>query len=181
MQPAVFLDRDGVLNHAVVRNGRPYPPASVSELTIVPEAAAVLTALHQDGYRLIAVTNQPDVARGTTARATVEAIHRVLLAELPLDDIVACYHDDADGCGCRKPRPGMLLDAAARHEVDLASSVMVGDRWRDIDAGAAAGCRTVFIDHGYREKLRTMPDATVPSLAAALDAIRQVASPLPAR
>jgi D-glycero-D-manno-heptose 1,7-bisphosphate phosphatase len=164
---AVFLDRDGVLNRAVVRAGRPYPPASVEALEILPGVAEGLAALRAAGYLLLVVTNQPDVARGTLPRAAVEAIHRELLARLPLDGILCCWHDDADGCACRKPRPGLLREAARSRGLDLPASFMVGDRWRDTEAGQAAGCRTIFIDHGYQERRPDRFDARVASLAEA--------------
>ncbi|MGA2269601.1 MAG: HAD family hydrolase [Bryobacteraceae bacterium] len=149
---AVFLDRDGVLNEAIIRNGRPCPPAGPEELKLSPDAAAALELLKQAGFLLIVVTNQPDVARGAQTRAAVEAIHAALAAALPIDDFLTCWHDDADACGCRKPKPGLLLEAARKHQIDLQHSFLVGDRWRDIDAGAAAGCRTVLIDRRYRER-----------------------------
>ena len=149
---AVFLDRDGVLNEPVVRAGKPYPPASLDELKIYPDAAAALARLKAAGFLLVVVTNQPDVARGTTLRDVVEAINAAIGAALHIDDFRVCWHDDADACACRKPKPGLLLEAAARHGVELRRSFLIGDRWRDIDAGAAAGCRTVLIDRGYRER-----------------------------
>jgi len=154
---AVFLDRDGVLNEAIVRDGKPYPPASVAELAIVPDASRCLTALRDAGFLLIVVSNQPDVARGTQTREVVEQIHSAMRSRLPLDAIYVCYHDSRENCACRKPKPGMLLTAAADHDIDLTSSFMIGDRWRDVDAGAEAGCRTVFIDFGYRERGPTNP------------------------
>jgi len=165
--PAVFLDRDGVLNVATVRDGRPYPPASVAELTILPGVAAALAELKRAGYVLVVVTNQPDVARGTQTRAAIDAIHTWLRAELPIDAIYCCVHDDADDCACRKPRPGLLLEAARELSLDLGSSFMVGDRWRDTEAGTAAGCRTAFVDHGYDERRPTRFDKQVTSLADA--------------
>jgi D-glycero-D-manno-heptose 1,7-bisphosphate phosphatase len=163
----VFLDRDGVVVEAVRRDGRPYPPAGVDEMVVPPGVRPALEKLKAAGFLLLVVTNQPDVARGTTTRAAVEAIHAALLAALPLDGIYACYHDDAEGCGCRKPAPGLLVDAAREWDVDLFRSFMVGDRWRDAEAGAAAGCRTVFIDHGWKERQPERYDAKVSSLAAA--------------
>jgi D-glycero-D-manno-heptose 1,7-bisphosphate phosphatase len=170
---AVFLDRDGVLNRAVVRDGKPYPPASASELEIMPDAAEALHALKGLGYVLIVVTNQPDVGRGTQSQQVVEEIHSTMAQVLPVDEFVCCYHDDRDQCDCRKPLPGMLLDAAARRGIDLRASFMIGDRWRDIDAGHRAGCRAVFIDYGYRERQSTRPpECTVRSLAEAVDWIK---------
>jgi D-glycero-D-manno-heptose 1,7-bisphosphate phosphatase len=167
---AVFLDRDGVLNRALVREGRPYPPASVDELEILPGVPEALDLLHQAGYLLVVVTNQPDVARGTTTREAVEAIHAHLAARLPIDEFHTCYHDDREDCACRKPRPGLLIQAAADLSVNLAQSWMIGDRWRDIDAGHAVGCRTILIDYGYRERApASPPDAKLGSLREAAD------------
>ena len=149
---AVFLDRDGVINRVRVVEGRPYPPRALAELEILTGVAEALQALREDGFLLIVATNQPDVARGTTSRAEVDAINARLMELLALDDIRVCFHDSADGCECRKPRPGLLADAARDYAIDLARSFMVGDRWRDIEAGRRAGCTTLFIDDGYAEK-----------------------------
>jgi D-glycero-D-manno-heptose 1,7-bisphosphate phosphatase len=165
---AVFLDRDGVLNHAVLRDGKPYPPANAAELSIVPEAASALALLRRQGYRLLVVTNQPDVARGTQQRSEVEAIHAVLAAALPIDDFFVCYHDDADCCACRKPKPGLLLQAAEKYNLSLPDCYLIGDRWRDIDAAHAAGCRAVWLNAGYRERGPSSPPAAeVTTLAEA--------------
>lgn len=162
---AVFFDRDGVLNRAIVREGKPYPPASLEELRITPGAPAALDALVGAGFLLVGITNQPDVARGAQRRDVVEEINRALMVVLPLSDILVCYHDDSDDCACRKPRPGLLLEAAARFAIDLSRSFVVGDRWRDVEAGRSAGCRTVFIDQGYAaEESGPVPDRTVKSL-----------------
>lgn len=164
---AVFLDRDGVINRALVREGRPYPPANLSELEILPGVPEALATLRDRGFRLIVVTNQPDVARGTQKRETVEAINDVLRARLQLDEFRICYHDDRDHCSCRKPAPGLLLEAARDAQLDLSASFMVGDRWRDIEAGQRAGCATIFIDYGYAETQPKRCHVKVKSLAAA--------------
>ncbi len=166
---AVFLDRDGVINRAVVREGKPYPPAAADEAEVLPGVAAALQRLKAAGYLLVVVTNQPDVARGTQSRAGVEAIHARLASELPIDEFLSCYHDDDHRCPCRKPKPGLILEAARAHGVDLSASVMVGDRWRDVEAGRRAGCATVFLDYGYAERKPEQPDAVVGSLAEAAD------------
>lgn len=174
MNKAVFLDRDGVLNKAVVKHGKPYPPASAAELEISPDAEEALKELKAEGYKLLVVTNQTDVAKGTATRAAVEEINRKLAAALPVDEIFVCYHQDADNCACRKPKPGMLLEAARVHNVDMSESFMVGDRWRDVEAGQNAGCRTVFIDGGYEERQPSKPaDARVHSLKEAAGWILQ--------
>ena len=170
MKPAVFLDRDGVLTRALVRDGKAYAPVTPAEMEMDADAAAALARLKAAGFLLVMITNQPDVARGKTRPEDVESMHATLRTALPLDGAFVCYHDDADACACRKPLPGMLLQAAAAFGIDLAQSFMIGDRWRDIDAGAAAGCRTVWIDRGYDERLpEHMPDARVDSLCAAAD------------
>ena len=165
---AVFLDRDGVINRAIVRNGTPYPPATVDELEILPEVPEALKDLKGHDFELLVVTNQPDVSRGKQTRAAVEGINRKLAATLPLDDIIVCYHTDQDNCSCRKPKPGMILDAARKHGIDLSVSFLVGDRWRDIEAGRNAGCRTILIEGGHRERQSdATPDARVGSLREA--------------
>jgi D-glycero-D-manno-heptose 1,7-bisphosphate phosphatase len=170
MRQAVFLDRDGVLNAPIVRGEKPYPPASLEELQILPGTGESLARLKEKGFALIAITNQPDVSRGSTNRALVEQIHRRLSDSLPLDDVFVCYHDDRDQCNCRKPLPGLILQAAAKHGISLHESYMIGDRWRDVDAGSAAGCKTVLIDYGYAERPPSRsPDASVQSLCEAVN------------
>ncbi|HWA24521.1 MAG TPA: HAD-IIIA family hydrolase [Lacunisphaera sp.] len=172
LRPAVFLDRDGTLNVPVVRDGLPFPPATVDEFVLFAGAAAACHALHAAGFVLVVATNQPDVGRGTMPQAAVEAIHARLQELIPeIARIEACY---APGRGIphpenrrRKPEPGMLVDAAAALGLDLTRSWMIGDRWRDIDCGANAGCRTIFVDHGYQESIRRKPDFTVHSLTEA--------------
>mgnify|MGYP003394593778 CR=1 FL=1 len=167
MRRAVFLDRDGVINHAVVREGRPYPPANLAEMEILPGVLDAVKALHDAGLMLIVVTNQPDVARGTTPRAVVEEINNYLASCMPLDEFRTCYHDSGDGCDCRKPLPGAIMSAATKYGIDLGGSYMVGDRWRDIEAGQRAGCKTIFIDYGYAEKQPETVNYRVRSLAEA--------------
>lgn len=172
-QCAVFLDRDGVINRALEREGRPYPPTSLTEFEILPEVPAACARLKQAGYLLVVVTNQPDVGRGTLKREMVEMIHAEMCRRLPIDRVEVCYHpgQGASDCDCRKPKPGMVLRAARELGVDLAQSWMVGDRWRDIDCGHAAGCRTIFIDRGYVEELRQKPHFSAGNLAQTADII----------
>ena len=169
MRKAVFLDRDGVLNEAYVRNGKPYSPDTIEEMIVVPDAAEALGRLRQQGFRLLVATNQPDIARGRLTRAQVDAMNGYLQSRLPLDGIEMCTHDDADNCDCRKPKPGLLVHAAEREGIDLKQSFMVGDRYRDIEAGHSAGCRTVLIGDGYGETFKAQPDATVSTLTEAAD------------
>jgi D-sedoheptulose 7-phosphate isomerase len=167
---AVFLDRDGVINRAFVRDGKPVPPPTLQELEVLPGVPEALRELKQHGYELLVVTNQPDVGRGKQSRQALDAMHKLLSDRLPIDDILVCTHSDADKCDCRKPLPGMLLEAARKHNVDLAASFMVGDRWRDIEAGYNAGCKTILIDYGYSERPPDrVPDLRVGSLREAAD------------
>ena len=171
MKRAVFLDRDGVLNRAFVRDGRPYPPRSLSELEILPGVEPALGKLQAAGFLLIVVTNQPDVARGLTTKEEVEKINAALGSLLPIDEFRTCYHDTEAGCECRKPKPGALLAAAMAHDIDLSASYMVGDRWRDTEAGQRAGCNTIFIDYGYQEKQPDTVDYRAASLSEASEII----------
>jgi D-glycero-D-manno-heptose 1,7-bisphosphate phosphatase len=168
---AVFLDRDGVLNESVVRDGMPYPPATPADVVIRPGVADACRRLEDAGWVLVVVTNQPDIARGTTSRAAVDAINAAVTAGLPIAEVVVCPHDDADACACRKPRPGMLVDAARRLNLDLTASVMVGDRWRDVEAGRAAGTRTIYVDNGDTDRRPDAPDHVVGGLPEAADLI----------
>ena len=165
---AVFLDRDGVINRPVVRDGKPYPPATVAEFELLPGVAEACVRLKAAGYLLVVATNQPDVGRGTQRREEVEAMHAAMCVALPIDRVEVCY-DPGQGkpSEFRKPAPGMLLRAARALDIDLGQSWMVGDRWRDIDCGVAAGCRTIFLDYGYDEKLRAQPDFRAASLSEA--------------
>ena len=169
IQRAVFLDRDGVINRALERDSKPYPPASLAEFEILPEVPEACALLKAAGFLLVVATNQPDVGRGTLDRNIVEAIHAAMMSRLPIDRVEVCFHPGKglSDCACRKPRPGMPRQAAKALNIDLAASWMVGDRWRDIDCGHAAGCRTVFIDRGYAEELRQAPDFRVADLLEA--------------
>ena len=173
VRQAVFLDRDGVINRAFVINGKPFPPASLAAFEFLPGVESAALALRRAGFLIVVVTNQPDVATGLQAREVVESMHKKLLAAAICDDIKVCYHTDDDACECRKPKPGMLLEAAKQWQIDLQRSFMVGDRWRDVAAGKAAGCKTFFIDYQYREQSAEMPDAVVASLEEAAKLILQ--------
>jgi D-glycero-D-manno-heptose 1,7-bisphosphate phosphatase len=163
---AVFLDRDGVINEAVVRHGMPYPPATVADATVPFDVYGALQKLKRAGFLLLVVTNQPDVARGTLRREAVEGINRYLCSILPLDDFFVCYEDGESPR--RKPSPGMLLEAAQKHGIDLAASFLIGDRWKDVEAGRRAGVRTVLLGRGYaEERPEAGADFTCDDIAAA--------------
>ncbi len=168
---AVFLDRDGVLNANIEHGDRPVAPTSLAEFRLLRGAEEAVCRLKTAGFIVVVVTNQPDVATGRTAKATVEAMHVELRRAMPIDDIKICYHVDADQCLCRKPKPGMLLEAAAEWNLDLHASYLVGDRWRDVEAGRAAGCFTIFIDYDYLQDGPSRPDKVVHSLPDAVSYI----------
>lgn len=170
---AVFLDRDGVINRAIVRDGKPYAARSLAELAILPGVASALERLRAAGFLNIVITNQPDVGANKIPREAVEAMHAQLLQTLPLDAVKVCYHVEADNCECRKPRPGMILQAAREHGIDVRESFLVGDRWRDVAAGQRAGCKSFFIDFGYAEKRPEPPYVSVKSLPEAAQLILQ--------
>jgi D-glycero-D-manno-heptose 1,7-bisphosphate phosphatase len=170
---AVFLDRDGVINRALERDSKPYPPRNLGEFEILPGVLEACAEFKQAGFLLVVATNQPDVGRGTLKKEIVETIHSEMRRQLPLDRVEVCYHSGKNDseCDCRKPKPGMLLRAARDLGIDLTQSWMVGDRWRDVDCGHAAGCRTIFIDRGYAEELKQKPDFSAGNLAVAADII----------
>lgn len=166
---AVFLDRDGVLTHGEERDGKSYAPRRLEDFRLLPGVREAVERLRAAGFLAVVVTNQPDIANGLVDPGVVEAMHRRLRAWLPLDAVEMCPHADEQDCDCRKPKPGLLLASARRLNIDLGRSVMVGDRWKDIEAGRRAGCRTVFVDRGYSEPKAEAPDLIVASLPAAVD------------
>lgn len=168
---AVFLDRDGVLVIPEMRDGRSFAPRRPEDFRIYDDAPQALAALKQAGFMLVVVTNQPDIGNGFVAAETVEDMHNRLRATLPVDHIEMCPHRQSDDCACRKPKPGMLLRAAKIHGIDLSSSIMAGDRAGDIEAGKAAGCRTVFIDLNYVNEPKPNATWTAHSISEAVDVI----------
>ena len=175
LRPAVFLDRDGVIVVPEFRDRRSFAPKRLEDFRFYPEAAASLQRLKGAGFILAVITNQPDVGNGLIARSEVDAMHETMTRELPVDAVKACFHRQADGCNCRKPKPGMILEAAVELGVNLNKSFMVGDRRSDVEAGRAAGCATVFIDLGYDEPAPDAPDYVVHSIMEAADVIIETA------
>lgn len=152
MQKAIFLDRDGVLNRAVIKNGKPYPPFDLGNLEILDGVKESIRAFQKASWLVIVVTNQPDVVRNIVSKDNVEEINNYLKSTLHFNEIYTCYHDNNDFCDCRKPKPGMLLAASKKNNINLKNSYMIGDRWTDIEAGNKAGCKTIFVDYKYKEK-----------------------------
>lgn len=177
MKLAAFLDRDGVLNKMIVKKGSPpRPPAQLNELAILPGVERACSRLRKAGFLLIMVTNQPDVARGIYQRENVDEINRVLQNKLRIDSVKVCFHDDCDRCNCRKPKPGMITRSAREFQIDLTGSFMIGDTWKDIEAGLRAGCRTILIESGQSENLTNKPEESAESLEEAVQYILKTGS-----
>jgi D-glycero-D-manno-heptose 1,7-bisphosphate phosphatase len=162
---AVFIDRDGVILHSPVEGGIPRPARSAAEFAYLPGVGEALDLIRKASLVPVVITNQPDVARGLTTRALLEAFHERLRQDHGLVHIYTCFHDDKDYCVCRKPAPGLLQQAARDLDLSLPRSFMVGDRWRDIEAGFRAGCTTLLVRHPY--SWDASPDVSVSSLLEA--------------
>ena len=174
MKKAVFLDRDGVINKAFIKNGLPESPNSLSELEILPGVKESILRLKKLNFICLVVTNQPDVQRGKIKKNTIIKMNNFLKKKIELDDIFVCYHDDQDKCNCRKPKPGLLLQAKKKWNVDFKKSFIVGDRWRDIQAGKKVGCKTIFLDYKYKDIKPKNPDFVTDTLANATYIIEKV-------
>ena len=164
MRKAIFLDRDGVINKIFIKNNLPFSPPTFDLLEILPGVKESILRLKKLNFVCLVVTNQPDVSRGKIEKKIVIKMNNYLKDEIKLDDIFVCYHDDADNCKCRKPKPGLLLEACKKWNIDLKRSYMIGDRWKDIEAGKSAGCKTIFIDCNYKETKPRNPDFISDSL-----------------
>ena len=166
---AVFLDRDGVINEVVVRDGKLASPRTLDEFRFVDGITEALERLRVAGYRLFVLTNQPDVARGLLDRSVLEHMTQRILTVLPVERVLTCVHDEKDGCVCRKPRPGMLHEVVVAEGVQLSRSFMIGDSWKDVQAGRTAGCRTILLRREYNHGVEA--DHAVASLKEAVDLI----------
>jgi len=171
MRPGVLLDRDGVLSRVVLREGRGVSPRSFVEFELLPGVSAAVASLRDAGLPVVVVTNQPDIARGLLKPDELERMHEHLRAHVPVERIYICTHDDADRCTCRKPRPGLLLRAAADFHLDLEHTWMVGDSWKDVEAARAAGCHMIFIAGPHTEAGTSAPERVAASLAEAAEII----------
>jgi D-glycero-D-manno-heptose 1,7-bisphosphate phosphatase len=153
MSKVIFLDRDGVLNEPWIVNKRPYPPSGLESTAIMVGIREILAMLSKWGYLIICVTNQPDVGRGTQTLEDVGKINSFLMDNLPIDLMLTCFHKEEDECYCRKPKTGLFEQALKRYpNIEFNKSWMIGDRWKDMEAGKKAGCKTIFIDYEYDER-----------------------------
>lgn len=169
---AVFLDRDGVINVLVPRDRGLYSPRNIDEFELFPWTSRALSRLADNGYELVVVTNQPDIARGLLEISELEKMHQKLCALTPIEHIYICSHDSSDHCDCRKPRPGLLLRAARDLKLDLGTSWTIGDRDSDLQAGQSAGTQTVFIQSGQEAlPLHSVPTSVECNLESAVSHI----------
>ena len=171
MNRAVFLDRDGVVNLAYTRSGKPYPPTDLNELIILSGVKESVKKLKEFGFAVVVITNQPGISNGNSSNEIVNALHKEIALQTGIENFYICPHIEDDNCLCRKPKPGLLFEAAKALNIDLSKSYMVGDRWRDVEAGQTAGCNNFFIDYNYSEKRPSEPFVTVSSLLHAVDLI----------
>lgn len=169
MKRAVFFDRDGVINPVVMRGDVVASPRTFDEFTLYDDVAEEMARLKAAGFRIIVVTNQPDIARGKMTVAELERMHALLRAQLPVDDIIVCPHDDSDRCQCRKPLAGMLLAAAEHDGLDVSCSYLIGDSWKDMGAAQRAGCCGILLAKEYNGHVAG--DITVAGLHQAIDFI----------
>jgi len=174
MKKSVFLDRDGVINKVYIKDGLPRSPNSSNELKILPGVRESIIKLKKLNFICLMVTNQPNVSRKKIDKNSVIQMNNFLKNEIALDDIFVCYHDDSDNCNCRKPKPGLLLQAGKKWDVDFKKSFMIGDRWKDIQAGEKVGCKTIFLDYKYNEKKPKKPDFVSDSLLNAAHIIEKL-------
>jgi len=167
----VFLDRDGVINLPIVINKKPYSPRRIEEFIFTSEIKNLISKVVNHGYKVIVITNQPDIASGDLSESLLNYFHQRIIDEMLVDDIFVCKHLSSDNCNCRKPKPGLILEAALKHKINLKESFFIGDRWKDVDAANNVECHSIFIDYGYREKLKTVPKNCVKNLNAAFEVI----------
>lgn len=172
MRYAIFLDRDGVINKAIIKNGRPLSPRAIEDFEILPDVEKALKMFHNLGYINVIATNQPDIARGLMSEQILNGMHDLIRRNLEADDIFVCPHDDSDNCLCRKPKPGMIREAEAKWDIDVTRSYFIGDTWKDIHAGTAAGCSTILLERPYNEGLES--DYRVRSLLDVIDIIKDL-------
>lgn len=161
---AIFLDRDGVINEVIVKGNKPFSPSRLDDFVLLSDIKQALKIFKELGFLNIIVTNQPDIARGLLAKKDLEKMHDHIKGSLPIDGILLCPHDDKDMCLCRKPKPGLLKKAEGKWGIDLSRSYLIGDTWRDIEAGNVAGCTTVLLNKPYNRECARNCDLNVDSL-----------------
>jgi len=165
MVKAIFLDRDGIVNKAIVEKGLPYSPTRLGDIFLTDGIKDLIKKWHDEEYIVIVVTNQPDVANHIITKNKVDKINNYLKSIALFDDIFTCYHNGKDDCDCKKPKTGLFLQAKEKYDIDFSQSYVIGDRWKDIEAGKNIGCKTIFVDYHYDEERPNKPDYTAKSVS----------------
>jgi len=171
---AIFLDRDGVINRVIIRGNKISSPWKLEEFEFLPGVKDVLKKLREAGFLNIVVTNQPDVKRGNLKVEELEKMNQILKENLPIEEIKICPHDDSDNCSCRKPKPGLLIEAAKKYGIDLKNSFLIGDGWKDVEAGKAAGCKVILLKTDYNQEAQKKSDFVVENLEEAYKIIKKI-------
>ena len=167
VKAAVFIERDGVLNQVRVERQHPVSPLTLDDFRINQEAVLLLQKLKATGFLLIVTTNQPGLSRGYQSRRELDRMHDLLRATFALDDILLCPHDETDGCSCRRPKPGLLVEAGFKWRLSLDRCFVISDKWQDAEAGRAVGCTSLLLQSPWNGVAR--PDLVLPDLAAAVE------------
>ena len=171
MKAAVFLDRDGVLLRPKIINEKAYAIRKIKDFKLLPGVTKSIKKIRRYGFLVFVVTNQPDIRNNLVTENLVNRIHKKIKTKLKIDDFAICPHRQNEGCYCRKPNPGMILNLAKKYRINLKKSFMIGDRESDIKAGERANCRTIFINNNYNERKPKNQEATFDSLMLAVDYI----------
>lgn len=166
MKNGIFIERDGILNRAIVTGQNQASPLTLEQFQINDAAIPLLQDLKAAGFVLIATTNQPAVSRGTLSRRELDRMHDQLRKRFPLDDVLLCPHDESDECPCRKPEPGLFTEAAFKWHLDLERSFVISDKWQDARAARAVGCTSLllkspWIGNGHHDFVLASLDAIV--------------------
>lgn len=172
MKQAVIFERDGVLNRVPTNAKNQLQPLRLDDFVLNEDARAPLLQLKDAGFLLIATTNQPNLSRGALPRRELDFMHQILQRRLPLDDILVCPHDEADRCPCRKPKAGLLLEAAFKWHLDLERCFVVSDKWQDASAAHLAGCTSILLKSALNGTVHH--DFIAPNLTVAAEKIIQV-------
>jgi D-glycero-D-manno-heptose 1,7-bisphosphate phosphatase len=177
MKAAVFIERDGVLNQVRVERQQPVSPLTLEDFQVNREAIPLLKKLKVAGLLLIVTTNQPGLSRGYQSRRELDRMHELLRATFPLDDILVCPHDATDGCSCRRPKPGLLVEAGFKWRLSLDRSFVISDKWQDAEAARAAGCTSLLLQSPWISAARR--DLVLPDLAAVVDKLLRLGTAKP--
>jgi D-glycero-D-manno-heptose 1,7-bisphosphate phosphatase len=175
MKQCVFLERDGILTHPVVVGRNQRSPLTLREFVVRTEVSPLLHELKAAGFLLIVITNQPELSQGSLSRRELDAMHQLLLRTFALDDILVCPHEEMERCSCRKPKAGLLIEAAHKWRLDLSRSFVVSDKWQDAEAARRAGVTSLMLDSPWLGPGHH--DFVLPDLATLVDRLLQLSNP----